>query len=648
MEPPTLPRSRKEADAQLKKLIRKRRALRGQKDKFTGEQLGGALKLLSEHLYSNPTHFILELIQNADDNDYSAAINQNLLPSFSLSLKSLVDADGQKFYDLETGCNENGFSIDQIDALCCIGKSTKKSKKDVHSGYVGEKGIGFKSVFKVASVVHISSGFYHFKLNKTGDMLGVMLPLPSRVIKQKYDTETTRMTLRIGDRQYHGKIAKDLRKMKSEVLLFLRRLRHIIVQVGTEEVEYQATYRSHDEELQGEVRSVVIRKSSTESKKETKYIIVRRAVGEMPSESQRNNIHQSEVTLAFPVKDDGSPIAHEQQTFTFLPIGNYGFRFLIQSDFVLLADRERLPEGNAWNNKLLEAVINAFGDAVERFNKIGNPIQYSWPQYLERTPSRDVFWDSLDAKLINCLKSSRILRSRLGCFQVPETLIFIPPDFCINNAPLIDCPKQRAGHLAAEYTPQNSLPLGLARLGVTTMNEERFISNFCDWVSREKPDLSSKSTEWHGKISAILVAAGQCKARLRNLPLLPTTNGSFVAASTANLYLASREVAWSAPRGLELVLVDPEARDDHRRETLFQRLGVDELWKRNICEWIVRDHRTKHKRDDRRSLDYLVEEMVYLFLHRHLLVGLSDARDLKSIWVQADDDLSPTRARYVY
>lgn len=180
------------------------------------------------------------------------------------------------------------------------------------------------------------------------------------------------------------------------------------------------------------------------------------------------------------------------------------------------------------------------------------------------------------------------------------------------------------------------------------MNEERFISNFCDWVSREKPDLSSKSTEWHGKISAILVAAGQCKARLRNLPLLPTTNGSFVAASTANLYLASREVAWSAPRGLELVLVDPEARDDHRRETLFQRLGVDELWKRNICEWIVRDHRTKHKRDDRRSLDYLVEEMVYLFLHRHLLVGLSDARDLKSIWVQADDDLSPTRARYVY
>lgn len=335
MEPPTLPRSRKEADAQLKKLIRKRRALRGQKDKFTGEQLGGALKLLSEHLYSNPTHFILELIQNADDNDYSAAINQNLLPSFSLSLKSLVDADGKKFYDLETGCNENGFSLDQIDALCCIGKSTKKSKKDVHSGYVGEKGIGFKSVFKVASVVHISSGFYHFKLNKTGDMLGVMLPLPSRVIKQKYDTETTRMTLRIGDRQYHGKIAKDLRKMKSEVLLFLRRLRHIIVQVGTEEVEYQATYRSHDEELQGEVRSVVIRKSSTESKKETKYIIVRRAVGEMPSESQRNNIHQSEVTLAFPVKDDGSPIAHEQQTFTFLPIGNYGFRvrFAQQSSF---------------------------------------------------------------------------------------------------------------------------------------------------------------------------------------------------------------------------------------------------------------------------------------------------------------------------
>ncbi|KAK1655996.1 hypothetical protein BDP81DRAFT_388851 [Colletotrichum phormii] len=213
----------------------------------------------------------------------------------------------------------------------------------------------------------------------------------------------------------------------------------------------------------------------------------------MPTEPKREGIHQSEVTLAFPVKDDGSAIIHEQQTFTYLPVGNYGFRFLIQSDFILLADRERLPQGNAWNNKLAEVIVKAYWNAVERFNKIGGSLQYSWPQYLERTPSRDAFWDSLDAELVKYLMSLRVLESRSGCFQVPDTLVFIPPEFCLDDAPLIDCPKQRARHLAADYTPQNCLPLGLGRLGVKTMNRKRFISDFCDWVSQEKPDLGSKS-----------------------------------------------------------------------------------------------------------------------------------------------------------
>lgn len=42
--------------------------------------------------------------------------------------------------------NEQGFSFDNIRALCDVGNSTKKG---VNSGYIGKKGIGFKSVFRV-------------------------------------------------------------------------------------------------------------------------------------------------------------------------------------------------------------------------------------------------------------------------------------------------------------------------------------------------------------------------------------------------------------------------------------------------------------------------------------------------------------------
>lgn len=46
--------------------------------------------------------------------------------------------------------NEEGFSAKNIRALCDVGNSTKKGS---NAGYIGKKGIGFKSVFRVCYVV---------------------------------------------------------------------------------------------------------------------------------------------------------------------------------------------------------------------------------------------------------------------------------------------------------------------------------------------------------------------------------------------------------------------------------------------------------------------------------------------------------------
>lgn len=43
--------------------------------------------------------------------------------------------------------NEIGFSEENIRALCDVGNSTKKGQS---AGYIGKKGIGFKSVFRVS------------------------------------------------------------------------------------------------------------------------------------------------------------------------------------------------------------------------------------------------------------------------------------------------------------------------------------------------------------------------------------------------------------------------------------------------------------------------------------------------------------------
>lgn len=72
-------------------------------------------------------------VQNADDNSYPALVEPTLV--FILQDTGVIVLN-----------NEQGFSDKNIRALCDVGSSTKKGS---NGGYIGQKGIGFKSVFRV-------------------------------------------------------------------------------------------------------------------------------------------------------------------------------------------------------------------------------------------------------------------------------------------------------------------------------------------------------------------------------------------------------------------------------------------------------------------------------------------------------------------
>ncbi len=116
---------------------------------------------LSNELYSKPTRFLLELIQNADDNYYGAT-----MPKLTIVYRK----DGH----LWVGSNELRFTPDNVRAICRVGGSTKKVEHS-QKGYTGEKGIGFKSVFTVADVVSIKSGALEFCFDKS-KCLGMIAP----------------------------------------------------------------------------------------------------------------------------------------------------------------------------------------------------------------------------------------------------------------------------------------------------------------------------------------------------------------------------------------------------------------------------------------------------------------------------------------
>jgi hypothetical protein len=108
------------------------------------------LNTVSESVFSRSAHFILELLQNAED-----AGPKNCPPNgeieFTISQSRIrVSHNGTPFVE------------DNVDAICGV-RSTKKPEL----GTLGFLGIGFKSVFKVTDQPQVHSGEFHFRFDKT-------------------------------------------------------------------------------------------------------------------------------------------------------------------------------------------------------------------------------------------------------------------------------------------------------------------------------------------------------------------------------------------------------------------------------------------------------------------------------------------------
>jgi HSP90 family molecular chaperone len=112
---------------------------------------------------------VLELIQNADDNDYRPRLLSGRDARGEVpSLKFIIN--GGTIVVLN---NEVGFSEKNVRAICDVGKSTKGAHR---SGYIGQKGIGFKSVFRVTDKPEIHSNGFHIGFDASADPIGFILP----------------------------------------------------------------------------------------------------------------------------------------------------------------------------------------------------------------------------------------------------------------------------------------------------------------------------------------------------------------------------------------------------------------------------------------------------------------------------------------
>ncbi|MCR5587690.1 MAG: hypothetical protein K6F77_09215 [Lachnospiraceae bacterium] len=120
------------------------------KDAFGNEVYGNYIDLINK-AGTDKNRFLNELLQNADDCEYSMTTE----PSFSLTISKNI---------ITVKYNEDGFKKENVRAITAIGESTKKVLLEGKYQSIGEKGVGFKSVFGVAKSVEIHSNGFDFML----------------------------------------------------------------------------------------------------------------------------------------------------------------------------------------------------------------------------------------------------------------------------------------------------------------------------------------------------------------------------------------------------------------------------------------------------------------------------------------------------
>ena len=135
-------------DAEYLKLLRSVR--RSLKDAFGAKMYNSYIQIINQ-AGMDKNRFLNELIQNADDCKYPEGAE----PTFNLRVNGDI---------ITVSYNELGFTKQNVRAITAIGESTKKLLLDGRDNSIGEKGVGFKSVFGVAESVDIHSNDFDFRL----------------------------------------------------------------------------------------------------------------------------------------------------------------------------------------------------------------------------------------------------------------------------------------------------------------------------------------------------------------------------------------------------------------------------------------------------------------------------------------------------
>ncbi|XP_051530357.1 uncharacterized protein LOC127427065 isoform X2 [Myxocyprinus asiaticus] len=587
-------------------------------------RLGRSLERLSTELYSKDTHFVLELIQNADDNSYPDGGEQP-------ALTFVVEKDCITILN-----NECGFEEKNIRAICDVGRSTKGKHK---YGYIGQKGIGFKSVFKVTDCPEIHSNGFHIQFDKTSGPMGYILPhwveqerpvgsVAKEIAEHRW---ATHIHLPLRAESYQTKNL--FHDVHPSLLLFLHRLRSITIINEAEKRMVSMTRR----DLSHNILEV------THTGGVERWLVVKRM---LYPKKIKEDVESTELALAFQLSDTASCDVkpQKQPVFAFLPLRSFGFHFIIQGDFDIPSSREDVDRDSSWNQWLRSEIPHLFVHAMDVFSQhpefsgLGGLCYIL--QFIPQPSEILDFFNPVANQIIQLLKGKACLPAKEDNegrveFKQPSQLavcqdrliqdVIRGEDLCRNLS-------LSYLHPSLQSSLSNSL---LTALGVHRLRASEIITVTCIMARDLVQHGNLKSEHDLKKLAKLLVCNfraleseyGEVDTLLQSLkdvPMIPLANGTVVSLSSEGVFFPLSDVTQTHTdlKALyqDLNIVEPqllvcldELGNSQVRE-LLRRLSVHELEPQQVLHKHIYPM-LKSKAWEKKPKDIIVSYLVFIKLH---------------------------------
>ncbi|XP_060795619.1 uncharacterized protein wu:fj29h11 isoform X3 [Neoarius graeffei] len=558
-------------------------------------RLGRSLERLSTELYSKDTHFVLELIQNADDNSYPLDRKEDPALAFVVQKDCITILN-----------NECGFEEKNVRAICDVGKSTKGKHT---CGYIGQKGIGFKSVFKVTDCPEIHSNGFHILFDKTSSDMGYILPhwvekerpVPSVAKEIAEKSWATKIFLPLRSESYQTKNL--FHDVHPSLLLFLHRLRSITIYSEAEKKVVSMTRRDlTDNILEVEHTGGVER-----------WLVIKKIL--YPTKI-KVDVESTELALAFQLSNGSEGEVkvqpRQQPVFAFLPLRSFGFRFIVQGDFDIPSSREDVDRDSSWNQWLRSEIPQLFLQAMDVFSShpefTGLQGLCHFLQYIPQPSEILDFFNPVAKQIIQLLKGKPCLPIKMDSKGRVE--FKLPSQVAVCQDPLFQDViggEELYKHLNLSYLHpalQSSLSSSLlTALGVQRLKAPNITTVICAMAKSlvQEDDIhSDASLKKLAKLLACNFRALETEYNevdsllqaLREVPMIPLADGRVVALSAEGVFFPLTEKTHKGLDDLykDLSIIEPRLLEcldklgNSQVRELLCRLQVHELEPKEVLQ----------------------------------------------------------------